>query len=221
MRRITANGNTRLKLPMLCVFVTMTLVGLLDLVLDAPNRLLSVHFAVDLSFVLLCLGVATYLFRGWHRARRDLMRVEQALAARADERDAWREQSRRLREGLGAAIDAQLMDWNLTRVERQTAFLLLKGYSHKEIARLTERSDRTVRQHAVDIYRKSGMSGRAELSAFFLEDMLLPIAETGIEEDGLNGSRTTSGASGKCRNAAWCPNLDGVRPGLTPERSAS
>jgi hypothetical protein len=32
----------------------------------------------------------------------------------------------------------------------------------------------TVRQHAVAVYRKSGLAGRAELSAFFLEDLLLP-----------------------------------------------
>ncbi len=51
---------------------------------------------------------------------------------------------------------------------------LLKGYSHKETASLTGRGERTVRQHAVSVYRKSGLSGRAELAAFFFEDMLLP-----------------------------------------------
>jgi hypothetical protein len=32
-----------------------------------------------------------------------------------------------------------------------------------------------VRQQAIAVYRKSGLAGRAELSAFFLEDLLLPI----------------------------------------------
>jgi DNA-binding NarL/FixJ family response regulator len=54
------------------------------------------------------------------------------------------------------------------------ALLLLKGYGHKEIAKLLGRSERTVRQHAVAVYRKSNLSGRAELAAFFLEDLLLP-----------------------------------------------
>jgi hypothetical protein len=44
----------------------------------------------------------------------------------------------------------------------------------REAARLTGRSERTVRQHAVSVYRKSGLGGRAELAAFFFEDMLLP-----------------------------------------------
>ena len=179
MNRFALTCRARWPLLTFLLFSALTIVGTLDLVLDAPEHWLSFHFFVDLSFVLLCLGVATYLCRACCRARRDLVDVQRMLASRQEERDAWRESSRRLREGLGAAIDAQLRDWSLTQVERQTAFLLLKGYSHKEIAVLTERSERTVRQHSVDIYRKSGLAGRAELSAFFLEDMLPPLDNPG------------------------------------------
>jgi DNA-binding NarL/FixJ family response regulator len=52
--------------------------------------------------------------------------------------------------------------------------MLLKGLSHKRVARMTSTSERTVRQHSVAIYRKSGLSGRAELAGFFLESLLLP-----------------------------------------------
>jgi hypothetical protein len=39
-----------------------------------------------------------------------------------------------------------------------------------------------VRQHAGVVYQKAGLGGRAELSAFFLEDLLLPgTAEHGGE----------------------------------------
>jgi hypothetical protein len=31
-----------------------------------------------------------------------------------------------------------------------------------------------VRQHAAAVYKKGELSGRAELSAFFLEDLMLP-----------------------------------------------
>jgi DNA-binding CsgD family transcriptional regulator len=63
----------------------------------------------------------------------------------------------------------------VNRVERETALMLLKGHGHKEIATILGKSERTVRQQAVAVYRKSGLAGRAELSAFFLEDLLLPI----------------------------------------------
>ncbi len=72
------------------------------------------------------------------------------------------------------AIDGQFAAWKLTAAEREVALLILKGYGHKQIAGATQRSERTVRQHAVTVYQKSGLAGRAELAAFFLEDLLLP-----------------------------------------------
>lgn len=69
--------------------------------------------------------------------------------------------------------------WVVTALLGAIALLLLKGYSHEEIASLQRKSERTVRQHAVTVYRKSGLSGRAELSAFFLEDLLLPSNDAG------------------------------------------
>jgi DNA-binding NarL/FixJ family response regulator len=57
--------------------------------------------------------------------------------------------------------------------------LVLKGYGHKQIAALTDRSERTVRQHAGVIYDKAGLGGRAELSAFFLHDLMLPREQEG------------------------------------------
>ena len=78
--------------------------------------------------------------------------------------------------GLGAAIDAQFDRWGLSSAEREIALLLLKGLSHKEIAVVRQTSEKTVRQQSLAVYRKAGLSGRAELSAFFLEDLLLPVA---------------------------------------------
>jgi DNA-binding NarL/FixJ family response regulator len=64
--------------------------------------------------------------------------------------------------------------WRLTSSEREVAVLLLKGHGHKQIAAATSRSERTVRQHSVAVYQKSGLQGRAELAAFFLEDLVVP-----------------------------------------------
>ena len=54
---------------------------------------------------------------------------------------------------------------------------MLKGLSHKEIADIRATSETTIRQQALAVYRKSDLRSRAELSAFFLEDLLLPIAK--------------------------------------------
>ena len=82
-----------------------------------------------------------------------------------------------LLRGLGAAIDAQFDRWDLTDAEREVAMLMLKGLSHREIGAVRDTSERTVRQQAQAIYRKANLSGRTALSAFFLEDLLLPANE--------------------------------------------
>jgi DNA-binding NarL/FixJ family response regulator len=55
------------------------------------------------------------------------------------------------------------------------ALLLLKGLSVKEIAAVRATSERTIRTQARSLYSKAGLTGRAALSAFFLEDLLAPI----------------------------------------------
>jgi DNA-binding NarL/FixJ family response regulator len=123
---------------------------------------------------LLGVAAAILLLRGWRETERSLEDVSATLASRQAERDRWQALARNALRGLGEAMDRQFGEWGLTPAESEVAMFLLKGYSHKETASLMKRSERTVRQHAVSVYRKSGLGGRAELSAFFFEDMLLP-----------------------------------------------
>lgn len=87
----------------------------------------------------------------------------------------WRDETRALLKGLGEAIDRQFLTWKLTEAERDVGLLILKGLSLKEIADVRVTSERTIRAQARSIYAKAGLSGRAALSAFFLEDLLAPI----------------------------------------------
>lgn len=69
-------------------------------------------------------------------------------------------------------IDQQFGLWHLSPSEKDVALLLIKGFSMKEIAEFRSTHEKTVRQQATTIYKKSSLSGRQELSAFFLEDIL-------------------------------------------------
>lgn len=82
-------------------------------------------------------------------------------------------------EGLGQTIDQQLSVWGLTESEKEIALLLIKGYALKEIADIRRTTEKTARAQSTSIYAKSGLSGRSQLSAFFLEDLLLPIKNPG------------------------------------------
>ncbi len=76
------------------------------------------------------------------------------------------------RKNLADAIDRQFSDWGLSPSEREIGLLLLKGLSLKEIAMLRNTLEKTVRQQASSIYRKSGLSGRHAFAAWFIEDIL-------------------------------------------------
>ena len=89
----------------------------------------------------------------------------------------FREEAHEALRGLGEAIDHQFTRWGLSPAEREIGLLLLKGLSHKEVAQMRSTTETTIRQQALAVYRKSGLRSRAELSAFFLEDLLLPVAQ--------------------------------------------
>jgi DNA-binding NarL/FixJ family response regulator len=57
------------------------------------------------------------------------------------------------------------------------ALLLLKGLSLKEVAAVRATAERTIRAQARSVYSKAGLTGRAALSAFFLEDLLAPMGD--------------------------------------------
>ena len=148
--------------------------GVVDLILDQPESWLSFHVIFETLMIAGALLMTTTLWLGWWRSSRSVSELRRSLDAREEERDVWRRSAQRALEGLGEAIDHQFGAWGLTPAEREVALLLLKGHSHKAIARHTDRSAQTVRQHAASVYRKSDLGGRAELSAFFLEDLMLP-----------------------------------------------
>lgn len=148
--------------------------GTADLLMDSPATWLSFHVVFETLMIAGALVMATTLWLGWWRSAHAAVALRKSLERQSAERDRWRTSAQHALEGLGRAIDAQFAEWHLTPTEREVALLILKGHGHKQIAALTDRSERTVRQHAGVVYGKSGLGGRAELSAFFLQDLMLP-----------------------------------------------
>ena len=164
----------RVRLVVSAVLVVITVGGAVDLYFDAPRNWLTPHVLIELTLIAVSAGVAIYLWREWSLAVAWLAGARASVFAREAERDAWRQRAEAALDGLGRAIDDQFTAWGLTPSEREVALFLLKGHGHKKIAAVTHRSERTVRQHAVTVYEKSGLAGRAELAAFFLEGLMLP-----------------------------------------------
>ena len=129
---------------------------------------------VEPSMIVLTAAGVIYLLQRTNRQHEEQLSLLRDLEVARAEGAQWRSDMREVLKGLGSAIDAQFDRWHLTPAEREVAMLMLKGLSHKEIAAVREASERTVRQQARAIYGKANLSGRAALSAFFLEDLLLP-----------------------------------------------
>ena len=124
------------------------------------------------ELLLLC-GMAAV---AWTMRRvEDLQDGQQALSnniARAvAQGNQWRDQRRTEIAALGEAIEDQFRQWRLSAAEIDIAGLMLKGASLKEIALARDTSEATIRQQAQSVYRKSGLSGRTELAAYFLESL--------------------------------------------------
>jgi DNA-binding CsgD family transcriptional regulator len=153
------------------------------------------------SFELLIFAsaLAGFAFHWWQMsaARRRARQLDGELAEARAEAARWSEDARRwngeaqaILQGLGVAIDRQFDRWGLTPAEREVALLQLKGLRHKAIAELRHTSERTVRQQALAVYRKSGLAGRSDLAAFFLEDLLLPTQPVAASSAGSAASPT-------------------------------
>ncbi len=155
------------------ILLLVAIGGAIDLALDRPQRWLSAHVIIEVALMITSLTFSIILWRALRVSEKRLVSARHDVVRRTEERDAWKKSADAALAGFSIAVQQQFARWNLTPVEREVALLLLQGHGHKQIAGRTNRSERTVRQHAVSIYEKSGLGGRAELAAFFLEGLML------------------------------------------------
>ena len=137
--------------------VVASLVGW-DLLSDVGSGVDLAHVGVEGAAAALAMVGAGLFYRHYRLERRDAA--------------GWRARAEEMLAGLGSTVDRQLDAWALTTAEREVALLLLKGLSFKEIGSVRGTSERTGREQARAVYKKAGVAGRAELSAWFIEDFL-------------------------------------------------
>ncbi|MEQ8461681.1 MAG: helix-turn-helix transcriptional regulator [Sandaracinaceae bacterium] len=152
----------------------VTLLIAVDVVEDWSEGSDPLHLALELAAMVTLVAVGFAMLR---RRERRIGSLTRDLSRSREEAERWRGEAEQALRGLGEAIDLQFDRWELTPAEREVGLLLLKGLSLKEVARARSTSERTARVQAGAVYRKGGLSGRSELSAFFLEDLLLPSRE--------------------------------------------
>lgn len=157
-------------------FVLISIVVLVgaDLFTDAGGGASWWHLLAEGSIAVVAALGLFLLLRGAILTRLTLTSERREFSSFRRRAEEWKINSQRYLDGLGVAIDDQLAAWELSTSEKDVALLLIKGLSLKEIALARNTSEKTVRAQATSVYQKSSLSGRSELAAFFLEDLLAP-----------------------------------------------
>ncbi|MDD5393964.1 MAG: LuxR C-terminal-related transcriptional regulator [Thiothrix sp.] len=155
--------HNKLHLALEALIIVVSMAGVSFLIREIRQRIRE----IDL------LGVQLKITRADLSTTRDTL--DQTLGTLDKTRANLSELDEKLRHAsqkYGEVIQEQLSAWDFTASEKDVALLLLKGLSFEEIAGVRDTKEKTVRQQATAIYRKSGLNGRHELAAWFFEDFL-------------------------------------------------
>lgn len=165
----------------LVAFFAVAVLAALDLASDVRGGTTLRHvlaeggvFFVGMLGAVFMAGRLIRVMRSARAAQKEAVAIGEQLKVTQEEAARWRGEARDLLSGLGSALDRQFGRWALSPAEKEVALLLLKGLSHKEVAEVRSITEATARQQARAVYKKAGLSGRNDLAAFFLEDLLLP-----------------------------------------------
>lgn len=158
------------------VIIILTLVAgvvTFDLITDTKEGVIFWHVLIEGTAGLAAIFGLFYFAKGSFGLKQKLINENLLLKKEALE---WKTEAHKHIEGLSTSIDLQLTKWKLSAAEKEVALLLLKGLSLKEVAALRNTTEKTARVQSIAIYSKSGLAGRSEFAAFFLEDLLSPKA---------------------------------------------
>jgi DNA-binding NarL/FixJ family response regulator len=122
------------------------------------GQIVSLHLSIELAANL---GLVAALFVEW--------RVLHALLAR---QKATEKTIAVAAGSLHDVIEGYFAEWGLTPAEADVAHFTIKGFSVAEVAQMRRSSDGTVKSQLNAIYRKSGLTGRAQLVSLLIEDLL-------------------------------------------------
>lgn len=161
----------------MALFAIIALLIGIDIAVDYRSGTRPSHVLAEGLVMALAVVGLVLMWRRFNLVQHEAKQLRVDLETAEREAQRFREEAHDALRGLGEAIDRQFARWALTPAEREVGLFLLKGLTHKEIATIRSTSETTIRQQALAVYRKSGLRGRTELSAFFLEDLLLPVGQ--------------------------------------------
>lgn len=144
-------------------------------ILREPGPLQPVETALDIAEKLLlvaAIGAVAWATFALRELREEQLALRDRIELVSSRGEAWRTARSSEIAAFSDAIGAEFRSWELSAAQQDVAVLLLKGVSMKDIARARHTSEATIRQQAQSLYRKAGLSGRAEFAAYFLDGLV-------------------------------------------------
>ncbi len=155
------------------LLVLATLISAVDVISDVRHGVSLSHVLIEVTIMITTIVTTILLIRAGHVTAHDSLRkIKQSIFEAESESIFWKKRNVELAKGVSLRVSEQFKKWDLTPSETEVGFLLIKGLSFKEIAFLRKTSEKTVREQASSVYKKSKLSGRNELASFFIEDLL-------------------------------------------------
>jgi DNA-binding CsgD family transcriptional regulator len=140
-----------------------------DLFSDLSHGADIEHIVKEAIIIFFSVIAITLLLFSLHQQRLEILFLKQEINKN---RSIPKKYVLEVREKLRNVVIQQFTEWQLTNSEIEVGWLLLKGLSLKEISFVRNTQEKTVRQQASSIYKKSGVNGRHAFSAWFIEDIL-------------------------------------------------
>ena len=137
------NNHERLTISL--ILMSIAVLTSIDIYKDYFDGVAGWHIVIESIVALFALSGVFYIIRGQFRLQRSLEKEQQSNAELELEAQKWKQVSKSYIDGLSKEIDKQLSLWELTKAEKDVAFLLLKGLSLKEIALVRYTSVKTTR----------------------------------------------------------------------------
>jgi len=173
---IGSQNTLKIRLNEIFFIVLLAVTGCVNLV-DFIGHLLTggesfLYLLQEVFVVIASFGGIGYLLWIVRQRIKELDEIKERLQTANHNLSQSNDKLKAMSQQYREVIKQQFTDWTLTPSETEVAMLLLKGLSFDEIAGVRETKEKTVRQQATAIYRKSGLNGRHEFAAWFFEDFL-------------------------------------------------
>lgn len=171
--------ENRIKIITFVILLGTSIFALVDIILDINDKVPMEHLIHEAALWAFSMAGAFYQFKiiRWQKTEMEgfqtkINELDSTNNALKKEQENFQKKISHLSTEFLLNIDEQFNLWSFSKAEKEIALLLIKGLAMKEIADIRGSTESTVRQQASQIYKKSSLNGRMELSAFFLDDLL-------------------------------------------------